>query len=284
MSAATGIAADYLALVAEAARATALPRIREVWIPPPHDDPAISAEFGAVILDDGSVGLMFVLLADTLAQIGARFDPATLAGVDPVELAAGFAASDPVRKALGLAAVNAIGQHVLARSGCRLDTATDSIADIAPQPGDHVGMVGYFPPLVRRLREQAIALTVIELKPELVQREGAFEVTLDPAALGRCNKILCTSTLVLNDSVDRMLEHCRHAERVAVIGPSAGFLPDPLFARGVDTVGGNQVVDAVQFLDHCNRGEAWGASARKYGLRRDTYPGYRALLGRLAAH
>lgn len=281
MPAVTNIAEDYLTLVAEVARATALPRVRQIWIPPQQNDPAISGEFGAVILDDGSVGLMFVLLEDTLQQIGIRFDPASLAGADVVELSAGFTTVDPVLKALGLAAINAIGQHVLSRSGCPLDYVTNSIADIAPQPGDHVGMVGYFPPLVRRLREQAIPLTVIELKPELVQRDGAFEVTLDPAALGRCNKILCTSTLVLNDSVDRMLEHCRHAERVAIIGPSAGFLPDPLFARGVDTVGGNQVVDAAQFLARCKRGETWGPSARKYCLHRADYPGYRTLIEKL---
>lgn len=272
------IAQDYLALVGAIADATTLPRIRQVWMPPQRSEPAKSAEFGAVILDDGSVGLMFVLLEDTLAQIAARFDPEALRSADVVELAAGFTDADPARRALALAAINAIGQHVLRLARCPLDCHTNSIADIDPQPGDHIGMVGYFPPLVERLRAQGIPLTVIELKAELVQREGAFEVTLDPGALNRCNKILCTSTVLLNDSIDRMLEHSRHAERLAIIGPSAGFLPDPLFARGVHTVGGNQVVDVEQFLARCSREEKWGPSSRKYCLHHTGYPGYRKLL------
>lgn len=275
------IAEDYLALAVEIAQTIPVPRIRQVWIPPQRDDPDKSAEFGAVILDDGSVGLMFVLLEDTLAQIAERLDPGTLAGRDAIELAAGFTAADPAHRALGLAAINAIGQHVLARAAFTPDYDTNSIADIDPRPGDHIGMVGYFPPLVELLRTQGIPLTVIELKAELVQREAAFEVTLDPTALGRCNKILCTSTIILNDSVDRMLAHCRHAERLAIIGPSAGFLPDVLFARGVDTVGGNQVIDAQQFLARCGRGEKWGPTSRKYCLHRGDYPGYRTLLTQL---
>lgn len=276
-----GIATDYLTLVQKIARRISIPRVRQVWLPPLRDDPEKSAEFGAVILDDDSVGLMFVLLEDTLTQVAEHYASKNLVGADPVELAAGFAANDPASKALGLASINAIGQHLLRRSNCDLDFSANSIADIKPQTGDHIGMVGYFPPLVEMLRGLDVPLTVIELKADLVQREGAFEVTLDAAALQRCNKVLCTSTIVLNDSVDRMLEHCRNAERIAVIGPSAGFLPDPLFERGVTTVGGNQVVDAADFLTRCAREEKWGTSARKYCLHRESYPGYQVLLKRL---
>lgn len=277
------IAADYVALARAVAAATPLPSVRRLWIPAPAAAAPAGNGFGALFLDDGSVGLMYVLLDDTLAQIATRLGGAARAGVDPLELAAGFTDPDPARKALALAALNAIGQHVLGRSGLALDYAADSVAGLDPQPGDQVGMVGYFPTLVASLRRRGIALTVIELDPALVQREGNFEVTLRASALERCNKVLCTSTVVLNDSIDRMLEHCRRAERLTLVGPGAGFLPDPLFARGVDTVGGNRVVDAADFLARCRRHDKWGPSARKYCLHRTGYPGCAALLAGLRA-
>jgi len=281
MTAHSTIAQEYLSIIDALTRVTTLPRVRQVWLPPLRKVPPRSAEFGAVILEDDSVGLMFMLLDDTLPRIRARAASASWTGLDPVVLARGFDAADPVDKILGLGAANAIAQHAIRATALPLDTETNSIASFDPQPGDHMGMVGFFPPLVQKLRAKSIDLTVIELKRELVQQSPGFQVTLDPGDLRRCNKILCTSTLLLNDSVDRVLAHCAHADQVAIIGPGAGFFPDPLFARGVHTVGGNQVLDAEGFVARCQREEKWGDASRKYCLHRDAYAGYEAVLHKL---
>ena len=278
MTAAATIADDLLAIVDEIDKQLALPRVTQLWLPQSRDVPPKSAEFGALVLDDGSVGLLYVLLGDTLKRIGTLRSPADLVGANPAELAHGFRASESAEKALGLGAINAISQHLLRASGCALDTETNSMASFEPGPGDRIGMVGFFPRLVAKLRAQNVDLTVIELKPELVQDAPRFRVTLDPAALQHCTRILCTSTILLNDSLDPILAHCRQAAHVAIIGPSAGYLPDPLFARGVQTVGGHQVVDTEAFLAHCEAEEKWSGSSRKYCLHRQSYPGYHALL------
>jgi uncharacterized protein len=272
------IADEFLSIVDDIDARISLPRVRQVWLPRLRDTPRKSGEFGAVILDDGSVGLMFVLLGDTLRAIRDRVSPDTAVGMDPVELAQAFKDPDPATKALGLGAINAIGQHLIRASGFEVDTETNSLGSLDPQPGDHFGMVGFFPPLVRRLRAQNIDLTVIELKEALVQQAPRFQVTLDPAALGGCNKILCTSTMLLNDSIDPILGYCGQADEVVIIGPGAGFLPDALFARGVDTVGGHQVVDMEGFIARIEGEEKWGSTSRKYCFHRRSYPGYGALL------
>lgn len=272
------VATEYLEIVHALSRAFDLPPVQRVWLPAVRDVPDKSGEFGAVILADGSVGLMFTLLGDTLPRLRQRYASHPFEGTDPVTLAQGFAETDPAQRVLGLGAANAIAQHVIRASGVALDTQTNSIASFEPGPTDRMGMVGFFPPLVQKLRARDIDLTVVELKPELVRESPRFRVTLDPAELAGCNLILCTSTLLLNDSVEAILDHCRQAEQVAVIGPSAGFLPDPLFARGIHTVGGNQILDADGFVARCEAGHKWGDTARKYCFHRDAYPGYRALL------
>jgi len=278
MTTTTSIAEELLAIVAEVDHRLSLPRVKQVWLPPTRDQPEKSAEFGAIILEDGTVGVSYVLLGTTLEQLQQSGAPEQAIGRDPAELAQGFSDADPATKSLGLAAINAISQHVIRVSGFAVDTETNSIASFDPQPDDRMGMVGFFPPLVARLVADDVDLTVVELKAELVRQESRFRVTLDPTALQDCNKILCTSTMILNDSVDAVLAHCRHAEQVAVIGPGAGFLPDPLFARGVRTVGGHQVCDTEAFLARCEAEQKWGDTSRKYCFHRPSYPGYRALL------
>ena len=147
-------------------------------------------------------------------------------------------------------------------------------------PGDHLGMVGFFPPLVRRARDQGIPLTVLELKSELVQDAPGLTVTLDPARLAECSKIVCTSTALLNDSLEALLAHGRGASEFVIIGPSAGCVPDPLFVRGVTGVGGAWIEDASTLLARAERGERWSDATRKFLLRHDGWPRLDDLIGR----
>ncbi len=42
--------------------------------------------------------------------------------------------------------------------------------------------------------------------------------------------------------------HVNPGQTVAIVGPTAGYFPDSLFARGVDVVGGRVVKNGEQFL------------------------------------
>lgn len=272
------LSGDYLALIERIVERRTLPAIRDIFLPRLTESPDPSNEFGAVVLADGSVGVMFVQLDETRQTLSRYHALHEQVGSHPADMAQAFSGDDPAAKALALGAINAIGQHLLKQSGCPLDDTTDSLALFDPQPGERIGMVGYFPPLVKRLAARHVPVTVLELKPQLVCQEGALEVTLDPARLEACDRILCTSSVILNDTVDELLAHCGHASEFALIGPTAGFLPDPLFARGVTLVGGSRVVDTDGFLERCRRGMPWGATTRKYCLRPSHYPGIEALL------
>lgn len=275
------IAEELLAQVEDIDGQRTLPRISGFWVPPLRERPQKGDEFGAIFLDDGTVGLMFVQLDDTLKRLHDGPQLEELIGENPADLARDLRAERPEQKTLAFGALNALSQYVIRASGLAIDTETDSIASFAPQPSDHIGMIGYFPPLVKKLLARNIQLTVVELKQELVEERPRFRVTLDPSALAECTKILATSTMLLNESIDEMLGYCQESEHVAIVGPGAGFLPDPLFARGVDTVGGHQVVDAVGFRQRCEAGEKWRETSRKYAIHRSSYPGYRELLSAL---
>lgn len=274
------VAEEILAGARRIASALGDPGVAGIHIPAWQENPGRDAEFCAVRLADGSVGTAYVLLEDTLARIQGRRGAAPGSAL---ELAQGFAAGDPVHRALGLAAINALSQALFRRAGFVPDFATNSLGSLDLGPGDRLGMIGLFPPLVERVRARGIPLTVIELQARLVREEPGFAVTLDPARLAACNKIVSTSTVLLNDSLDGVLEHARHAEQFVIIGPSAGCAPDPLFARGVTAVGGSLVTDADAFMRRAAAAEPWGDAARKYHIARDGYPGFAALLERARA-
>ena len=270
-------------LIAELERATAgrpVPRVRALHLPPPEAAESRNGEFCALELDDGALGLSYVLLGGILPRLAASDDPHTIVGMDALQLAREFAAPTAgaggdaeIRRTLGFAAANALSRTVMDRMGFAPPRAIDSIGGIDPQAGDHVGMVGLFTPLLKQVTAAGAQLTVIELNPDYAGHYDGYRVTLDAAALEDCNKVLSTSTILLNHTVDDMLAHCRKAQRIVLIGPSAGCLPEPLFARGVTVVGGSWITDRAGFIDALRRGESWSGFAYKFALAAADWPG-----------
>ncbi|MEA3292356.1 MAG: DUF364 domain-containing protein [Pseudomonadota bacterium] len=271
------LADDFLYLIDAIDRRIALPPIVTLYLPEPMDDPDRVAAFGAMLLEDRSCGFFSAWLGETIADLEG-FDEKTVLGHSPAEIARWYAESNPIRRALGFAAANAISQHLFRISGYSLDTTTNSMGELDFQPGDHVGMVGFFPPLVKKLTARGIDLTIIEKQEKFAGREGNYRISFNASDLGNCNKVLCTASTLLNHTVEEILAHCNPAARVALIGPTAGCLPDPLFDRGVDILGGSVAVNAPLLMQRLQSQEKWGESVDKYCIRQAIYPGYKKLL------
>jgi len=274
-------AAELIALLERFAACAPLPRVRALHLPRAELADSKSGEFCALELADGSLGLSYVLLDDTLARLAAGRDGFGLAGADPLAVARRYATGHGAERTVGFAAVNALTRCLFDRAGYLPPPSADSIGELAPQAGDHVGMIGLFTPLVGRCTAAGARLTVVELNPALAGERDGYRVTLDVGELGGCNKILSTSTVLLNDTLDRVLGACTAARRFAMIGPGAACLPDPLFARGVTLVGGSWVTDRAGFVDALASGASWSAHARKFAIHGADYPGCGALLARL---
>ena len=273
-------AADYLAQLESFAARGPLPRVRALYLPPNRRPQDNRGEFCALELEDGSIGLSYVLLDDTLERLCNGSDAFGLPGADTLELARRYVNDKGIWKTLGFAAANALTRCLFDRAGFRPDCSADSIGQMNPQPGEHVGMIGYFTPLLGRIIGSGARLTIVELKADLAGEHEGYRVTLDAEQLSECSKVVSTSTLLLNDTLERMLACCRNARWFAMIGPSAGCLPDALFARGVTLLGGNWVNDREGFAAALRSGASTGEFASKFALTIDNYPGFDVLLAR----
>ncbi len=275
------VARELLSMMERLAGRTALPRVRALHLPPASADGTRDGEFCALELEDGTLGLSYVLLDDTLARLRSGAGQEGIAGASPLDVARWYADREGSQRTIGYAAVNALSALLFERAGFAPGMAGDTIGHLDPGPGDHVGMIGLFPPLVDRVVGTGARLSVVELKPRLAGERDRYRVTLDPEALRECGKVLCTSTVLLNDTVDAVIARCAAATALAVVGPGASCLPDPLFARGVTLVGGTWAVDRPALREAIRAGAPWGTSARKTAIRPADYPGFEALLDRL---
>jgi uncharacterized protein (DUF4213/DUF364 family) len=81
----------------------------------------------------------------------------------------------------------------------------------------------------------------------------------------------------LNHSLDEILAHCSPDAFVSIIGPTAGYFPDPLFARGVDVVGGRVVKNGASFLQLLAERKRWGEATQRTCFQKETYTGIKRL-------
>lgn len=282
---------DLLTILQQVAPALGHPRIKALHLPPPGLGDALHSkrgEFAALELECGAIGLTYVLLGDTLQTLHGHHTAAQVQGRRALDVAMELLANDDAgvqagdratQQALAWSAAHALGHALMRRAAWQPPAATDSLAALAPGPGDHIGLVGLFGPLMDRLVASGARITVLELRADWVGQHPGYEVTLKPQALRACNKVLATGTLLLNNTLDTVLAHTAPQARVALVGPTVSGLPDMLFARGVQVVGGTWVQDPAAFLQALGLGQPRGQAARKFVLTPAQWPGWRAFLG-----
>ncbi len=178
----------------------------------------------------------------------------------------------PIERALAMAVINALSTKYIEEKKLTSKLLyEDGIVTLNIQPCDVIGMIGLFTPSIVPIAKQASFLHVVELNPDLVQSHEKWDVTMDHSILKKCNKIIVTGSVLLNGSLSSLLELITHAEHVALIGPTASFLPDPLFDLGFDIVGGTIVVDPIEFKKLFTNSRPWGNSAKKFVVQKKSW-------------
>jgi len=163
----------------------------------------------------------------------------------------------PFSPVIRLATLNALSVPILdERSrGC----PSDDLAVYRPLVvGRRVCMVGAMIPLIDRLAELSPkAILVADKKYETLEEvKKATVVPLDelPATLAGCDTAILTGATIPNGSITGLLDMMSPRTAVVVTGPTGGFVPEPLFGRGVALVGTTLVTDADRTVDILSEG------------------------------
>ena len=207
----------------------------------------IGLGYTAVMLDDDGVGLAYTF---TRADFGGcsvfdRIRP--LAGRQVDELLGFLLSDDPIESGLGLAAANALANAApdRGRQGDVLDALEVSSSD-------RVGMIGFFGPLIPVLEQRVRSLEIFEER----DRGGG---TLLPAAealqrLPECDIALITSTSIINNTIDPLLEAASSCRETVLLGSSTPMLPEAFRDTPVTCLSGITVNDARGILQVVSEG------------------------------
>ncbi len=271
------ISSETLILARRLIDALEAPDIVGLHLPDLSADDEYRDEFGFVFLADGSAAPFYVSLPGTLEALHEFFPEPARARLSLPHCLEGWAATSLPQRALALGAWNALSQHLLRRAGF-VFPPRGSASGFEPRPGERIGMVGYFCPVIDRLVEQGNEVLVIEQQPGRVPERAGVELSEDLAALKSCRLVFCTASTLINDSLEQVLDNCASAEAVDLIGPSGSGLPDILLARGIHAVGGVTFADSTALRETLARRENWGPVGNKYELAAANYPGLEALL------
>lgn len=271
---------EFLKLIHTFAEKFEIPSTERIFIPKQnslHMDHKKS-NFGALQLENGSTGIFFIGLDKTFHKSAKKVDLKAMIKTNPLSLVSKISSQDIFDRTIALGAINAISHFLFNQINFQFTYSENILTVMNIQPDDLIGMVGYFPPLVKRINNIGSQLIVVELKEELIKKTSNWEITLDKEKLRECNKIICTSTTIINNTLEDILEFTRDADLFALIGPTAGFLPDPVFKRKIDILGGSIVNNSQLFYDRIIQGERWGDSVSKFVIIKEKYPGIKKLI------
>jgi uncharacterized protein (DUF4213/DUF364 family) len=116
-------------------------------------------------------------------------------------------------------------------------------------------------------------VAIVDKKKETRAEAGLGHfVPLDETekALSRCQTAVFTGASIANGSIETLLSYVPSDAAIAVVGPTAGFVPEPLFRRGVALVGTVVVTDSDQALEILSEGggayQLFGNCVRKVNL------------------
>ncbi|MGB0865222.1 MAG: Rossmann-like domain-containing protein [Granulosicoccaceae bacterium] len=255
-------------------------KIAGFHFPTATDPQSLKGEFCVVKLEGGGSGLSYTLAQDHGFDRSAF--PMPQAGDLAIDWVMRFGAPPNQipgpQRAAALATINALYNALLRRTNTLLPPADNSFGLSDIQRGDKVGMIGFFPPLVKRLRSLQVDLTVIELRRDLEREHPGLTVTTDRRRLAPCTKVLCTSTTLLNQTLPDMIAAAPNAREFSLLGPSAGCPPDALFAVGVSTLASAQITDDDTLWQRLVNGEKLGDARRKCTITTNSIPSTLSLI------
>ncbi len=217
--------------------------------------------FTGVKLTNGAAGICFTPVGELPEAVccpssaGRSFDPLKIRGMDVNLVLSALNSTEPIKTAIAIATLNALsatcwerrstGQYIM-REGL------DALGVVRMPEGASVAVVGAIVPTLKTLKTRGGNWWVIEqdmrrLKedeiPHFVPADRSDEV------IPQADVLIVTGATLVNHTLEPILAAAREEAEIAVIGPTASLLPEPLFERGVRVVGGVWVKRPDELLE-----------------------------------
>ncbi len=210
-------------------------------------DIRIGLGYTCVALSGGGCGLAYTFRNDAGHTCSVLGTAGTLLGLPAADMLTWAKSNNRIKAALGLATMNALINHETP------DMTRANVAEaLAVGADDTLGMVGAFRPILREIKSSVGKIFVFE---EEVEEGSGFYPSEDiPRYLPSCDVIILTATSLINHTIDSILEHCRGAREVCLVGPSTPMCPTVLSRYGITLLAGSLVTKPDRALEIVSQG------------------------------
>jgi uncharacterized protein len=194
-------------------------------------DVRIGLGYTAVRLDDDRTGLAYTFRKNLAAGCTVFDGDGPLAGRTARSILDFLDSPDLVESAIGLATVNALCNErpIRAEFG-------DVLKSLELDSSDTVGMVGFFGPLVPPIEKQVRDLRIFD------KDSGKSRACLDPSEAARqlpeCDIAIITSTAIINNTVDSLLQAASGCREIVLLGTSTPLVPEAFAGTPVTRLSG----------------------------------------------
>ena len=221
-------------------------------------DVRIGLGYTAVEIDEQDVGLAYTFRQEAGQTCTAMKMAGELNGKPAGQLVTFLKERDVISSAVGLATLNALLQREIPK-----EAGEDFFPLLALQPGEKVGMVGFFAPVIPILRKAGCQVMIFERN--LSRGEGLYPPEEIPKKLPSCPVVILSATTVINHTFKEIAPHFQAAREVVMLGPSTPLLPEILGRYGVTLLAGMRIIKPKWVLRIISEG---GGTQRLKGAAR----------------
>jgi uncharacterized protein len=202
----------------------------------------------AVSLSDGSIGVASTdsnALTNSYTKVREfdKFSPSKINGQKVIDL---FDNNSNLKiiDTLKVAVLNALSSQFLSSHNYKIIEETDPIDLIDLTPHKTISIVGAFQSYIKKLAATRNKLYVLELNENaLIDDQKQLYVPADKyrEILPVSDIIIITGLTLVNNTIDDLLSSILPTAKVIVTGPSSSMIPDILFKKGVNILGGTRI-------------------------------------------
>ncbi len=179
------------------------------------------------------------------------------------EFLKGAYSSNIVERTFALATINAISQYFI-------DTTkeTGDILQTLANGAQKVAVVGNMFPVAEKLREMGKDVFVFERNKALFSHDTLSDA-LEYQLLPEMDVVLATGAVLVNGTIDMILERSKNARALVLMGPTAQILPKFIEGRGVTHLCSSKIIDTHEALKSLKMGtfRASGKYNKRYCLK-----------------
>jgi uncharacterized protein (DUF4213/DUF364 family) len=217
--------------------------------------------FTGVKLSNGTGGICYTPIKEIPEAVccpssaGKTFDPAKSQGMKVEGTLKALSSDEPVKTAVAIATLNALSATCWDRGlkGNYAIAMNRDAQDAIRMPVEtSVAVVGAFAPTLRALKRRGGTWWVIEQDSRTLRSDELphyMPAQQSNEVISKADVLIITGVTLVNHTLEGILSAAKPGAEIAVMGPTASLLPEPLFERGVRVVGGVWVKKSDELLD-----------------------------------